>query len=108
MAETKIRYMSCCGTKELVMVGYTAPEDLIRRLVFNYRFAHVFFTDVSGKYRSKGRSPSGWALAAYIKKHKLGKVVMSETRINPNSGNALTAWIWTVSKTNLNKWKGIR
>ena len=95
--------MSCCGTRELVGVSHIQPEELLRRLTIKHRFAHVFFTDT--KNNMKNTKNSGWVLAKYIKDNKLGTLVESPGRVNPNSGNTLIAWIWTVSRRNLNAWK---
>ena len=98
-----IKYMACCGTRELVGVSYRLPFALVKDLVLSGKFAHVFFTDTD--IRKPQRECSGWAMEEFINANNLGKVIMSETRVNPNSGNKLTAWIWTVSRNKLKKWQ---
>lgn len=46
----------------------------------------------------------GKALAAYIKDNKLGTIISSEIRVNPNSKNKIQTWIWHVNKRALSKW----
>lgn len=48
----------------------------------------------------------GRKFAALIKKENLGEVVQATTKTvtNPNSGNVLKAWLWTVNHKNLRAW----
>lgn len=42
-------------------------------------------------------TPYGEEFAAYIRAHELGEVIETTGRhINPNSGNVLKVWVWTV------------
>jgi hypothetical protein len=52
------------------------------------------------------RKTYGKKFAALIKKENLGEVVQATTKSvkNPNSGNVLKAWIWTVNHRNLRAW----
>ena len=48
----------------------------------------------------------GKKFAALIRREKLGEVVQATTKTvkNPNSGNILKAWVWTVNYPALKKW----
>lgn len=101
MATASIKDMNCCGTKEICRVSYMEPESLLRKYAHSLltRVAHVFFTDINANSRS---ARSGFRFAAYIRRNRLGRVTKCvQSAINPNSGNRLTAWIWTVDHANL-------
>jgi len=44
------------------------------------------------------KSCNGSRVAFFITQNKLGTLVESQIVTNPNSGNAIQTWIWTVSK----------
>ena len=46
----------------------------------------------------------GQRLADYILKNKLGTIVTSVSKRNPNSGNMIQIWTWGVDKEALIKW----
>jgi hypothetical protein len=46
---------------------------------------------------------NGASLAKYIKEKKLGSIVASRVKINPNSENKIKVWIWGVNRNNLFK-----
>lgn len=97
----------CCGILELDRVSETTPEDAIEVVAQDFEDSgetpYLFFSDVHG---NKGREESGWALAKYITKHKLGTVksVSPAKGIkNPNSGNMLFMWVWMPNYKKLSK-----
>jgi hypothetical protein len=67
---------------------------------YDSKWRYAVFTQ-AGKGESYGRK-----FAALIRKQKLGTVVQATTKTvtNPNSGNVLKAWLWTVNHKNLRKW----
>lgn len=67
---------------------------------YDARWRYAVFTQ-AGKGQSYGRK-----FAALIRKEKLGEVVQATTKTvkNPNSGNILKAWMWTVNHKNLKAW----
>lgn len=104
-------YLDCCGLRE--MSGIAAPAGTILKqfgsycyndgvgVAFRYedaKFRHVIFSQAGA------RSTYGVKLAAFITRHKLGTVVASPTKINPNSGNPLKVWIWTVNHQRTYNW----
>lgn len=40
----------------------------------------------------------------YIEKEKLGDVISTVSKRNPNSGNTIRAYVWTIDKEALIKW----
>lgn len=129
-----VRSMSCCGVREISgLSGHPSAPAAMRAFVayvqnpriypsvaeetkkvkdkdetfaadFNQRFRYVFFTQAN----PAKLSPTGYGFrfAAFIRKHKLGEVVIASEvdHINPNSGNHLAMWTWTVDHEALNRW----
>lgn len=129
-----VRSMSCCGVREISgLSGYPSAPAAMRAFVqylrqpggypsgmtagrlvkegdstyaagFNQRFRYVFFTQAN----PTKLSPTGYGFrfAAFIRKHKLGEVVIASEvdHINPNSNNHLAMWTWTVNQDALSKW----
>ncbi|MFA5695834.1 MAG: hypothetical protein WC917_00010 [Bacilli bacterium] len=96
-----INNLDCCGIEELVDIAdyETEPKTIIVDICTNYfenenQCAFYMFSDIQ-------RKRSGKNLCKFIKKHKLGLITQSPSRVNPNSGNSLTIWIWTINKRNL-------
>lgn len=91
LAETE-----CCGIRELDGVEEQSAERSALDAAY-YWFehdkdgAHIFFSVTNRKLHGKN-------LAAYIIKNKLGTVIKTSPTKNPNSGNMLTMWVWTVNK----------
>lgn len=97
-----IRTTSCCGLNEIYDVGDNSPErnlsDVGERFVESKGYVPFYiFTDIAD-------SNGGKNLAKYIKKHKLGRIIHSKAKRNPNSGNMLTVWVWETNKKNFIKW----
>lgn len=103
-----IRHMSCCGFRELSYIGGQTPEENMERICRHYAIhgrltvehlalSHAVFT-------ATGRAKYGRAFAAYITQHKLGDLVCSTLATNPNSGNKIQGWIWTLDREALVKW----
>ena len=47
---------------------------------------------------------NGTRVVDYIKKNKLGRVVGTHGKVNPNSGNEIKAWLWEVNEKALREW----
>ena len=90
----------CCGVREMHGISECSTEQALRLFgqqaaYHSDNFSHVFFTQA-------GSRRYGQNLAATITRLRLGKVVASEKKRNPNSRNLLKMWIWTVN------WKAFR
>lgn len=106
MAETCHFYGTSisCGVQQLYGVGYNTPSAVIRTAFRGQgdpdRFtAHIVFSDVFSD--SEDHVVGGQRLAEFIKERKLGTVVASPGRVNPNSGNRIKVWVWTPHRANL-------
>lgn len=95
----------CCGFSEIHGLGdgdsaeksMKTFTDHIRIVRFGVTFSHVLFT-------ATARAKYGRAFAAYITAHELGDLVCSSLGKNPNSGNKIQGWIWTVNPVQLRAW----
>lgn len=73
---------------------YGSPEE---KEIIGLDFAFVIFSDtVQRGYGSK--------LAAFIKSHKLGTIIPSQIKTNPNTKNKIRMWIWQINPTALERW----
>jgi hypothetical protein len=94
---------NCCGLKEIDGLQDYGNYATIRR-VLSYENENqktppfYLFTGVT-------RWKYGQELAKYIVEKKLGKCVKTPSKLNPNSMNKITAWIWVVNRANLDKLK---
>ncbi len=90
--------------------GYEAGNDSLRGICCSIRYRWgrivkakfstiIFNGDVSNEM---GRYPGN--LYRSIKRHKLGDIVQTKSKINPNSRNNIRIYIWTVDKKALSKW----
>ena len=93
-----IRDTFCCGVKELDYIEYESSREIMQEIYESERdFAFILFTATSEM--KEGRN-----LAKYIKKHKLGSVTRSPSRINPNTHNHISVWVWSVNHNAINRW----
>jgi hypothetical protein len=91
-------YLACCGVRELADIRASIfPENALEALDHT-KTAFVVFTDVA-PYEY------GVSLAAYIRKRKLGTVVTMIPKKNPNSGNRLKVWLWSIDQKKWAAWK---
>lgn len=117
-----IQETSCCGLKEIEHLSSCAsPLDAIRKLIYYYttsededgndldkpafaspEFAHLIFTEAIGPHGDKpNKRHYGASLARFIRKHELGSVVASSSAVNPNSGNFVRVYTWTINHNRL-------
>lgn len=95
---------SCCGVDELDGLS-KKPERILRDLCFDkydeeeggWKHAFLLFTDVTA-------NKNGARLARYIKNKGLGITTTLHAKRNPNSGNRVKAWLWSVNEPELKKW----
>lgn len=105
--------LQCCGVKEiggLRNIGNTPGtfdgfERELRIFVSSYKDgnitnAYFIFTAVV----QHGSPPYGEAFKAFILKNNLGEVQETSVNKNPNSGNQLRVYLWTVDQRNLKAW----
>ncbi len=85
----------CCGFKEIDGLEGTETEQALKE-VCNQFFnqsdaAFLFFTGVS-------KERYGQKFKALIKKEKLGEIIETKAKRNPNSGRIIKAWVWTIDR----------
>ena len=104
--------LRCCGVKEIAGLSFTtSAQHAIRQFgdLTYYRqvkdcnnkilpapfenFRYVMFTQAN---MPGGMAKYGDSFAAFIQKHKLGSLVETPYNLNPNSGNQVKVWLWTV------------
>lgn len=103
-----VRFLDCCGIHELVALSHFVNpgtvEANVKHVLRNKNCAFYLFScveehedpDYEEDYDTSTAGAYGKIFADYIIKHKLGTVVMSDLATNPNSGNRLRAYLWTV------------
>lgn len=88
-----------CGIGKLSLEYNTTIENL--KNINRTEFAFVNFSDAIHE------SNEGAKFAKYIKQHKLGSLICTKAKQNPNSGNTIKQWTLTPNyrriKTHLNK-----
>jgi len=89
----------CCGIHEL---GYIrsdpSPEDTLMSFHYSHLHAHVIFSVTSADTKNHKK---GHDLANFIKANKLGDVVTTPAKPNPDHDGTIKAWLWTPNKKNL-------
>jgi hypothetical protein len=96
------RRLSCCGIMELQQLSYHRSNPVTILKAFGDCFYKPLYSDMNEKFRyalfsaAGKRSAYGNRFAAYIRANKLGDVIETGMHVNPNSGNLLKAFLWTV------------
>ena len=96
-----VRSTECCGVVELDGVGYDSAQSIVEQVHEEWgdydhtKFRYVVFNDTPTQGSDR---PSGAKLANFIKKNKLGDIIVTKSNINPNSGNSLRVWVWTYNR----------
>lgn len=99
--------MACCGITEIQgLSDHRNSEEALKEFCriaggydWEWRFRFAVFTEAGGKKSTYGKN-----FARYIEKHGLGEVVATKTKVNPNSGNPLKAFVWTMNIPALKSW----
>lgn len=99
---------NCCGIAEIDGIIGETPQDVVRHVCYTLlelggesdcpvavrRTPILIFSDITN-------FKDGNTLMTFIRKHKLGVVATSRSRINPGSSNRLKVYVWTVNDRNL-------
>lgn len=59
--------------------------------------AFIIFTDTK-------ESGAGDKLAKFIEKNKLGTIISTKYRQNPNTSNLIKVWVWAPNEKNFKSW----
>jgi len=96
--------MGCCGVREISGLSRHRTAKAAMRNVCRIRYhdsagsAFLVFTGLA-------RCRYGQRFCDFIKDNKLGSVVgVPRAKRNPNSGNPLKVWVWTVKDRELRAW----
>ena len=97
----------CCGLSEFNgFSDFRTPKQLLlwlsrERRESDKRLPFVIFSNPT----NRGRDRKLINLHKYIKNNKLGEVTkMPRAKLNPNSGNYIKTFTWSVHRKNLRKW----
>jgi hypothetical protein len=117
--------LKCCGIMELGEIRddmsdingtYTNGEHAMKTLIGN-TFYHPEYSilpkgvwPAMAKFRVAIFSQADWTrpygenFAAYIREQKLGDVICNNFGVNPNSGNEIKVWMWTLDRPAVIAW----
>lgn len=92
---------SCCGMGDITNLTSNADQlanlkELAPRIINARRPFCTFSCPI--------RSSHGLDFKAIVLEHKLGKVIESSVKMNPNSNNDLQIFLWEVDLDKLTKW----
>ncbi len=100
--------MRCCGTNEIHALnesGITADDIalsvMMQREFEEFSCAHLILSEVTNH---RDWPMHGADLERLVKKHELGTVLASASKLNINSGNHVRAYIWTPHYGRLQQW----
>lgn len=98
---------SCCGIREIYGIGNKTPELILYSLGYyldqgeGISGAHYLFSDNTG---AQDGVHYGEVFRDYIINHELGTVLETPFKHNPNSGNMLKAFLWTIDQPAFDRW----
>lgn len=97
-----IEHTQCCGIKEIDGVEGSHPKEFLLDIADAIMSgaedaAFYFFSDI-------GDAQNGKAIAAFLKRNKLGKITKTGAKRNPNSGNRLHMWVWNIDLKAYRTW----
>lgn len=103
-----ITNLGCCGVKEITgLAGHKSAPDAMRaycKRPFSHDTAFAPPSCAFTLFTAPQPYKYGHVFAAFILKNKLGDVQEIGPTLNPNSGNRLQVWVWTVDRPALEKW----
>jgi len=94
--------LQCCAIREISGIENYTPKETVKQVAKEYccsdeKSAFLLFTFYAN--RKKGDN-----LKKFIEKNKLGTVTKSRAKKNPNSGNNINIFIWSIGRINFKKW----
>lgn len=93
---------SCCGLRDIEGLCERTPKEAMINVCYDFfrdemDSAFILFTGVTKKRY-------GQKFKKYILDNKLGTVIETESKRNPNSSNRIKTWVWTLNVTKLKSW----
>jgi hypothetical protein len=123
-----ITTLECCGVKEIHGISYYHSElhpDYLKYCVFHILTKvgkdmrgkprtllhlpagiHLLFTQASS-YENP-TNPYGEKLRDFITENKLGTVIETPAKVNPNSDNYVVAFLWTMDRVACSRWTNLQ
>jgi len=105
----QLDHLNCCGIREISgLCGYSTGAAAFKAYLRQTlrcgltHFRYVIFSQANRDEDAGSREEYGENFAAYLRDHKLGDVIETGEYVNPNSGNLLKVWIWTVDHDAVN------
>lgn len=97
--------MNCCGAGEIHgLMGN--PKLFMRELLPRmHRYDGEQFNGIYLMYSDINTCQRGETLTKYILENKLGDIATLPPQTNPNSGNLLKVWLWSIDFKVLDAWK---
>jgi len=93
----------CCGVREIHGLSEYSTSSAAMKAFYKaailanvIKFRYVYFAQNGPHYGDK--------FAAYILENKLGEIIETGSHVNPNSGNKLKMFVWTLNIENLKAW----
>ena|SRR3990167_3625768 len=97
------------------------PADVLKGIIWNmwggdplkqdvrhngrlFSCVHIFYNQALPQAKPTGTIEYGELFTAFILENKLGEVHRMDPKINPNSGNVVTTYIWTHDHEALMEW----
>lgn len=97
----------CCGVCEISGIGENSPKMILRSAAdglysdeYQGRFRFMVFTGSTENDSLKTAA----ALKAFILKNKLGEVIKTKKRENPNTTNIIQMYVWTINHNTFRRW----
>ncbi len=92
--------VECCGIKEIDRISGYLPDRILKDICQDW------FDDTPRAFlifSCTNTEKAGKRLANYIKRNDLGVTHRMRPRLNPNSGNILHMWVWSVNNRKFKK-----
>ena len=102
--------MECCGCREIDGLANRSPKKALQQIYFEaidredinsndglLNFVFIIFTGViKENYAQKFKK--------YLLDNKLGEVIETKTKTNPNSYNDIRVYVWTINRKAYGQW----
>lgn len=97
--------LSCCGVREIAGLKSQPHKTMwdVCFALFEEDCGQAFLLITDTCQSQRGRN-----FVKYIKSNKLGDVVETKWRKNPNSGHRIKVWVWAPNEKRLQAWWDIQ
>ena len=91
--------LECCAVMEMADI-YTGPYEMSVKRIHPDWCKFVIFSDTDYTEFRHGK-----AIAAIIRKNKLGTLISTAPARNPNTGHKVKVWTWTIDRDGLKAYR---